>query len=105
LLRNLKNEILYFYLKFFSFLVVYFLGLFDYLYLVKLYNMNSHKSNIEVIIDIDDFKTDNDILMSVKKFLKLYRDRNFISSFRNSESDYEIKPKIGIRVRLRHCDC
>ncbi len=67
--------------------------------------MNSPKSKIEVIIDIDDFNSDNDILLSVKKFLKLYRDKNFINSFRNSESDYEIKPKVGIRVRLRHCDC
>ena len=66
--------------------------------------MNSHKSNIEVIIDIDDFNSDNDILLSVKKFLKLYRDKNFINSFRKSESDYEIKPILGIRVRLRHCD-
>ena len=67
--------------------------------------MNSPKSKIEVIIDIDDFNSDNDILLSVKNFLKLYRDKNFINSFRNSESDYEIKPKVGIRVRLRHCDC
>ena len=67
--------------------------------------MNSPKTNMEVIIDIDDFRNDNDIIMSVRKFMKLYRDKEFINSFRDSDSDFKITPKTGIRVRLRHCDC
>lgn len=57
-------------------------------------------------IDISDFQSKKDILISVKKILDLVENKKFVKSFNsNHKEGLELKLKNGISFIMSGCDC
>jgi|688.fasta_scaffold1734743_1 hypothetical protein len=65
-----------------------------------------NKSNIVFRIDIPDFESKDEILVSIKKILELTDNKEFIDSFlTNHKNGLEVKLNGGISFIISDCDC
>lgn len=57
-------------------------------------------------IDVPDFQSKDEILVSVKRILDLIENKKFVKSFNsNHKEGLELKLKNGISFIISECDC
>ena len=70
---------------------------------------NSKTSNLVFIIDVEDFKNNEQImdalLTAIQTSLKLNSDKKFVRSMRDKTNGFNIDLKNNIKVEIRNCNC
>ena len=70
---------------------------------------NSKTSNLVFIIDVEDFKNNEQILdalaSAIQTSLKLNSDKKFVRSMRDKTNGFNIDLKNNIKVEIRNCNC
>jgi hypothetical protein len=59
---------------------------------------------VEYRLDIEDFASEGELMMAVKRIIQLNRDKEFTSAVADGESGYLIEGK-GYRLIISGCDC
>lgn len=68
--------------------------------------MKNKRSNMVFRIDVPDFHSKDEILVSVKRILDLMENKKFIKSFTsNHKEGLDVKLNNGISFIISECDC
>ena len=77
----------------------------DFIFNIKHNYMKNNKSHINFKLDIQDFEDDEQIIETIKKILKMSKDKDFIDGFYEGNEKIKVNVSPNISFIISGCEC